>query len=576
MQLKLTCITLQQFYDVYNCCCFRPKMSESQSKSSEPGRRCRLSTAQQPTRSQSGSVDAHHVGVTTPFVTQSEIQGPQHDSDTTPTVRESETKGLQHPSGTTQTVTESETKGPQHVNDTTPIVTQTETQVPQHDDNTSPRVTESGNQDQQHAIDTTLTVTESETKGPQHDCDTSPTVTESGNQDQQHANDTSPRVRESGNQDQLHANDTTSTVTESGNQDQQHANDTTPIVTESGNQDQQHANDPTPTVTESGNQDQQRAIDMTPIVTESGNQDQQRAIDMTPTVPESGNQDQQHAKDTTPTVTPSDTTGPQHESDATWTVTQAGSQDRKHPNTTTGLYVQATVQMLSHLHPNLKYSVEKPDVSGLFDIIKSPLIKHAHLAKHGMMSSPPKFVFGKKDLDMHQFTDADRECGFLVESRQTQAQRRKGTTLPCWSFSQTKLQQFFAALGLLRSYHGGWACLERDTLTEHLEPVVMFMAGLLGDTSHAYIVERLVFGDRQLRPQQSIESLRREMLNAITYLIRNLNDDAMVLTAVFETQNCDLVHVVPTEIQLRSMTTATQHALVWLLCNENYDIKSLT
>ncbi|KAK2193299.1 hypothetical protein NP493_16g12031 [Ridgeia piscesae] len=101
------------------------------------------------------------------------------------------------------------------------------------------------------------------------------------------------------------------------------------------------------------------------------------------------------------------------------------------------------------------------------------------------------------------------------------------------------------------------------------------MPGLLGDARHEYFVERLLSADGQQKSQQLTASSRGEMLNAITCLVQELNDDAMIMAAVFETQNCDMVHVVPTEIDTTDMSVMDQCALVWLLRNKDYNIKSL-
>ena len=237
-------------------------------------------------------------------------------------------------------------------------------------------------------------------------------------------------------------------------------------------------------------------------------------------------------------------------------------------NTSTSLYVQLTVQLAQKLHPHLN-SNKKTDVPKLFAKIKEPWSKHANLAKLGVMSSPQKFVFDEEDLDKFQFTIPDKKCGILVKS-ETPDSRFKGATKPCWYFSHTTIKEFFAALGLLRSYNdGGWECLRKCPLPVHLKTIVMFMAGLLGDTSHKYFVERLVLEDGQA------SSKRSEMLNAITDLIPNLSDDAMIMTTAFETQNSAMIRVVPTEIRSSNMPMTDRSALVWILRNENNHIKSL-
>ena len=242
-------------------------------------------------------------------------------------------------------------------------------------------------------------------------------------------------------------------------------------------------------------------------------------------------------------------------------------------NTTTGLYVQATVQTASKLHPRLKYSKKVTDLGNLFDTIEGPLIKHADLARHGILSSPPKFVFYKDDLNKFDFDSTDINCGFLEEA-QTQDARFKGATQSCWTFTHTTMQEFFAALALLRSDNSVWEHFEKSPFVEKLKTTTMFLGGLLGDTSHRYYVERLLSRGAKLDSQQLTKKLA-QLLVVTTLLTKLLNDDTMIIATVFETQNSDMVKVVPTEIRSSNMTVMDMLALVWLLKNEDYHITSL-
>ena len=240
-------------------------------------------------------------------------------------------------------------------------------------------------------------------------------------------------------------------------------------------------------------------------------------------------------------------------------------------NTMTDLYVQSTVRTASKLHPHLKYSKEATDLDNLFDIIEAPLRKHADLARSSIMSSPPKFLFYEDDLDKLKFDDNDRNCGFLIELR-TLDPRLKGTTRSCWAFRHATMQEFFAAIGMLRSDASVWECLRNKTLVEQLKTMVMFMGGLLGDTGHGYYVERLVSRDSTLDFQRLPIQF---MLSHTRILIEMMNDDAMMIATVFETQNPDMVQVVPTEIKSSNMSMMDMRALVWLLENEIGHITSL-
>ena len=240
--------------------------------------------------------------------------------------------------------------------------------------------------------------------------------------------------------------------------------------------------------------------------------------------------------------------------------------------TTTDLYVQATIQMARKLHPHLKYSKEETDLDELFNTIKTPLVKHAELARYGIMSSPPKFIFSKDDLGKFKFDESDRNCGFLVESRIPDP-RFKGTTQQRWEFTHTTMQEFFAAVGMLRSGDNVWMNLQ-EGMVERLKTMLSFLAGLLGDRSHKYYVEHLVAGGAALNPDNTATALQ-DMLTMTRTLAKMMNDDAMIIATVYETQNSDMVDIVPTEIAARNMSVTDMCALVWLLENDNFRITSL-
>ena len=242
-------------------------------------------------------------------------------------------------------------------------------------------------------------------------------------------------------------------------------------------------------------------------------------------------------------------------------------------NTTTDLYVQATIQMARKLHPHLKYSQEETDLYELFDTIEAPLVKHAELARYGIMSSPLKFIFHKDDLDKFHFDESDRNCGFLLESR-TKDPRLKGATRPSWVFTHTTMQEFFAALGMLMSDDCAWKDLEVHAIIEHLKTMVLFLAGLMGDTSHRYYVERLVAQGEAL-DQDRLTRRLKDMLVKFSKLLQMTDDCATIISTVFETQNPDMVHVVPDEIELSNKSTTDMCALVWLLKQKNYHVTSL-
>jgi len=110
-------------------------------------------------------------------------------------------------------------------------------------------------------------------------------------------------------------------------------------------------------------------------------------------------------------------------------------------------------------------------------------------------------------------------------------------------------------------------------MPEHLKTMVLFLAGLSGDPNHRYYVDRLVAGGAALDTSNLAATLVTPMTTRI--LIEMMNDDAMIIATVYETQNSDMVDIVPTEIASRYLSVMDIHALVWLLENENFHVTSL-
>jgi len=235
------------------------------------------------------------------------------------------------------------------------------------------------------------------------------------------------------------------------------------------------------------------------------------------------------------------------------------AKDGKAPDlkTTTDLYLQATLQFASRLHPELKYSMKKTDVDHLYGIIEEPLRKHADLAIFGITSSPPKFFFDKDDLDKFGFCETDMNCGFLIQS-QTEDKRMKGATRACWAFMHASMLQFFGALGVVRR-EDVWEHLKTCTLDEQLKSMICFLGGLLGDAKHTHYVNRLM-----------PEGTKLDIRNMITEVTSSLKDDAVTISAVFETQNYDLVDIIRPALELSNVSSSDVHALEWVLENEKY------
>jgi len=116
--------------------------------------------------------------------------------------------------------------------------------------------------------------------------------------------------------------------------------------------------------------------------------------------------------------------------------------------------------------------------------------------------------------------------------------------------------------------------LPKEDMPEHLKTMVSFLAGLLGDPNHRYYVERLVAGGAALDTGKLAATLE-DMLMTTRIFTEMMNDDAMIIATVYETQNSDMVDIVPTEIASRYLSVMDIHALVWLLENENFHVTSL-
>ena len=233
-------------------------------------------------------------------------------------------------------------------------------------------------------------------------------------------------------------------------------------------------------------------------------------------------------------------------------------------NTTTDLYREATLQTASKVDPRLKDNQKETNLDDLLGTVGESLQKHADLAIHGILSSPQKFFFGEADLEMFGFDETDRKSGFLVES-QTQDRRMRGSKRPCWTFVHATMLQFFAAIGVLRSSDNSkWESLKKKNLDEQLKTMVCFLAGLLEDSNHKDYVKHLVPNGAKL-----------QVRDVIAEITGKLNDDATTISAVFETQNADMVDIVGGEIKASNMSPSDVRALAWVLEKERCRITSL-
>jgi hypothetical protein len=218
--------------------------------------------------------------------------------------------------------------------------------------------------------------------------------------------------------------------------------------------------------------------------------------------------------------------------------------------TTTDLYVQLTLLTASKAHRVLKDNPEEMEVG----VMEKSLMKHARLAIFGVMSS--KVFFDKKDLDSFGFSNDDINCGFL--------RRQKESTQNVWTFTHATVLQFFGALGVLGAEEGAWESLQNTTMDEHLKTIICFLAGLLGDSKHTVFVNLFMPKGKKL-----------DIRKMITEVTGSLKDDAVTISAVFETQNDDMVDIIGSEIELSSMSAMDVCALEWVLEKEEYSITSL-
>jgi len=229
--------------------------------------------------------------------------------------------------------------------------------------------------------------------------------------------------------------------------------------------------------------------------------------------------------------------------------------------TTTDLYIEVTQLTASRAHPDTKNNPGEVEVDRLYGVIGESLRKHARLAIFGVTSS--KAFFDRKDLDDFGFSNDDINCGFLRQS-QSRDTRMREAVKQMWTFTHATVLQFFGALGVLGAEEGEWESLQKSTMAEHLKTMICFLAGLLGDSKHTDFVNLFMLKGKKL-----------DIRNMITEVTGSLKDDAVTISAVFETQNDDMVDIIRPEIESSSMSSMDVRALEWVLEKEEYCITSL-
>ena len=229
--------------------------------------------------------------------------------------------------------------------------------------------------------------------------------------------------------------------------------------------------------------------------------------------------------------------------------------------TTTDLHIQVTQLTASKAHPAMKNIPEKMEVDHLYDVIAEPLRKHARLAIYGIKTST--VFFDRKDLDKFGFSNDDINCGFLEQS-QSNDRRLKEAVKPWWTFTHATVLQLFGALGVLGAEDDEWELIKKSTMDEQLKIMICFLAGLLGDSTHTEFVNLFLPKGKKL-----------DIRKMITEVTGSLKDDAVTISAVFETQNYDMVDIIGPEIEASNMSATDVRALEWALANEKYCITSL-
>ena len=224
--------------------------------------------------------------------------------------------------------------------------------------------------------------------------------------------------------------------------------------------------------------------------------------------------------------------------------------------TMTQLFVTATYRIGKKLHPILKYDSKDREQEEILSVLKESFRKHAALAKSGM-TNPLKLIFSEYDLTRKEFTDVDKQTGFLSGSNKTSPYDTQ-THTRTWSYSHLTLQEFFGAFGLLQGPEKDVLKLLRNKESrKQKEMVITFLLGLLGDARNGYFLKCLL---------GSVEASLDLCTKMIEQLAKKLKNDALKLaTFVFETQCKDLVKYMPEKINASTIYPAEMLSLCWVL-----------
>ena len=217
-------------------------------------------------------------------------------------------------------------------------------------------------------------------------------------------------------------------------------------------------------------------------------------------------------------------------------------------NTMTQLYIYAMTELLRKLF--LKSTVTHMDRAQILHESNDLLTKYIELAKRCTITPRLRIVFFEDDLS--DFSDKERNCGFLTESLATDQITRYGRRR-CWSFTHLTIQEFMAAIGMLRGPREDIQKLIDDKryVWQH-EVLLTFMAGLLGDPMNAEFMRRPGV-DTALDCRTYIEKLTTK------------TDALKLVTLVYESQLPSLVDIVPTTIRSAKVWSTEMMSLSWVL-----------
>ncbi|KAK2155045.1 hypothetical protein NP493_2117g00024 [Ridgeia piscesae] len=242
--------------------------------------------------------------------------------------------------------------------------------------------------------------------------------------------------------------------------------------------------------------------------------------------------------------------------------TRRSNEDEEVVATMTRLYATATTNSARKLHPRLKRDNTDVENDEVLEVVKEPYRKYAAMAKKSMMSRPLRIVFYKDDLSqvgLDERSSDDMQCGVVTQSR-----KRDGLLAPvkrCWSFNHLSIQEYFSAIGFLQGSDDDIMRLLQDEASVLVhEVVLMFILGLCGD-------EKLAPCRRQLLSQQVKLNLRT-LLKKLAEILKG--DPLKFINLLHETQDGDLVDLVPHEIKLHGKTIypTEMGALSWALQQE--------